>query len=73
MLSESLTLEGLSICDETSKNTAVVDPFTVNKRVRFADIVPGRSLVDMCPADPHVGNTQVDFYCQYLMNPCLGM
>ena len=72
MLSESLTLEGMSIGDETSKDAAVVDPSPVSKRVRFADGVPGRSLVDMCPADPHVGNTQAYFSCQYLVNQCLG-
>ena len=60
VLFESPTLGGMSICDETSKDTAVVDPSPESKRVRFADSVPGRSLVDMCPADPHVGNTQAD-------------
>ena len=44
-----------------SKDTAVVHPSPVSKRVRFADSAPGRSLVDMCPTDPHVGNTQEDF------------
>ena len=61
VLSESLTLEDMSICDETSKDTAIVYSSPVSKRVRFADGVPGRSLVDMCPADPHVRNTQADF------------
>ena len=28
--------------------------------MRFADSVPGRSLIDMCPAGPPVGNTQAD-------------
>ena len=60
VLSKSLTLEDTFIYD-TSNDTAVVDPFPVSKRARFADSVPGRSLVDMCPADPHVGNTQADF------------
>ena len=61
VLSESLAPEDMSICDETGKDTAVVDPSPVSERVRFAGSVPGRSLVDMCPADPHVGNTQADF------------
>ena len=42
VLSESLTLEDMSICDETSEDTAVVDPSPVSKRVRFADSAPGR-------------------------------
>ena len=29
--------------------------------MRFADNVPGMLLVDMSPADPHVGNTKADF------------
>ena len=62
VLSESLTLEDMSICDETSKDTAVVvDPSPVNKRVCFADSVPGRLLVDMCPAEPHAGITRAVF------------
>ena len=59
MLSESFALEGTSIRDETNKDNVVASPSPVSKRVRFADSVPGRSLVDMCPADLQVGNTQV--------------
>ena len=59
LLSESFALEHTSIRDETSKDTAVADPSPASKRVRFADSVPGRSLVEMCPADLQVGNTQV--------------
>ena len=61
VLSESLTLGDMSICDEASKDTVVVNPSPVSKRVRFADSAPGRSLVVMCPADPHVSNTQAIF------------
>ena len=61
MFSESFTLEFTSIHDETSKDTAIVFPSPVSTRVRFANRVPGRASVDMCPADPHVGNTQADF------------
>ena len=61
VLSESRTLEDASIQDETSKDTAVVYPSPLRKCVRFADGIPGRSLFDMCPADPHVGNTQAKF------------
>ena len=57
VLSESVALEDTSIRDETNKDTVVASPSPVSKRVRFADSVPGRSLVDMCPADLQVGNT----------------
>ena len=59
MLSESFALEDTSIRYETKKDTVVAGPSTVGKRVRFADSVAGRSLVDMCPADLQVANTQV--------------
>lgn len=58
VLSEPFALEVTSIIDETRDNTAVVVSSPVSKRVRFADSVPGRSLLDMCPADLKVSSTQ---------------
>ena len=59
ILSESFSLEDTSIRDETNKDPVVAGPSPVSKRARFADSVPGSSLVDMCPADLQVGTTQV--------------
>ena len=73
VLTESLDLGDTSIHDETRKDTAVVGPSAVSKRVRFANSVSGWLLVGMCLADPHVGNTEVGFSSPVTSGPCLWM